>query len=350
VFWVGEKQIKNELPKDIVFLEINKISSAIKLLKCKTYFFTQMHRPDISRYNVYWGATLCLLDHGNVLKKWAMDAAGYNGELEYNNFSMLKKIYTSVVGENHPYQFITVSSHRTALAYKTALAYRMNSSSRIIETGLPRNDVLVYKRKSEIEKQKEKYANLLGFSSDKKIILYVPTFRRKKEKVESFTDRSHEETIKLEKLLDNGNAIILEKNHFAADKFSVNREARESDSIVKISVPVDVQEIMEFADVLISDYSSIILDFLIMDRPMILYAYDYDEYKNEDSGLYYEIDEYAPGAIAYSFEEVCKELTQLLINNEDHYKEKRATVKKLLATYDDGHSSERIVKEVLLEK
>lgn len=348
IFWVGKKSIKDHLPKDYIFVELDKLSSALKLLSCKTFFFTQMHRPDISKYNVYRGASLCLLDHGNALKKWAIDATGYNGYLEYDNFSICKKIYTNIVGENHPYQYITVSSYKTALAYSTALAYRMDSSSKIIETGLPRNDVFANIDPNQIAHTKEKYAKRLGFSADKHIILYVPTFRRKTEKVESFVIRDKDEIEKLEMLLSKTNSILLEKNHFAANKFDVNKHIGKSKSILKITIPVDVQEILEFTDILITDYSSVVFDYLSLDRPTIFYVYDYDEYKNVDSGLYYDIDEYASGAICNTFDEVYNELVELLCKKNDNYIEKRGEVKKELCTFDDGYASERITKIVLL--
>lgn len=351
IFWVGRNSIRNDLPKEFTFIELDSFLASLKLLRCKTFFFTQMHRPDLSKYNVYRGATLCLLDHGNALKKWAMDAAGYNGNLEYKNFSCFKKFYTNIVGENHPYQYITVSSRKTAMAYSTALAYRMNHRSKIIETGLPRNDILANRTNNGmIEAVKKKYAERIGFSADKKVVLYVPTFRRKTEKVESFAVRDKTEIEKMESLLRETNTILLEKNHFAANKYDVNKQNGESASIIKISVPVDVQEMMEFADVLITDYSSVVLDYLVLDRPTIFYVYDYDEYKNIDSGLYYDINEYASGAVCYSFTEVYKELYMLLHEGEDNYIQKRRKVKSELSTYDDGNASERIVKIVLLHQ
>ena len=263
IYWVGQRSIKSTIPSEFEFVEINKISSLCKLLRCKTFFCTQMHRPDISRYNVYRGATLCLLDHGNTLKKWAMDAADYQGELEYKNFSFYKKLYTTIMGENYPYRFLIVSSHKTAKAYRTALLYRMDDNSEIIETGLPRNDALISRTDVERSALKYKYSKLLGFDSGRKVVLYLPTYRRKTQQIESFVNRDALEMLKLNELLIGAKTVLLEKNHFAADKFSINKVKSESSSIIKISKPVDVQEVLEIADVLISDYSGCILDYLV---------------------------------------------------------------------------------------
>lgn len=346
IYWVGQKKIASMLPSEYEFVEINKIAFLYKLLRCKTFFFTQMHRPDISRYNVYHGATLCLLDHGNTLKKWAMDAAGYQGELEYKNFSLYKKLYTTIMGENHPYRFLTVSSHKTAEAYKTAMLYRMDEKSEIIETGLPRNDALISHTYEERRALKCKYGRVLGFDSDKKLVLYLPTYRRKTEQIESFANRDAPEMRKLNDMLISANAVLLEKNHFAADKYLVNKVKKESTSIIKISQPVDVQELMEIADILISDYSGCILDFLVLDRPLIYYVYDYEEYKSNDSGLYYTIDEYAAGGVAYSFDEVYNELEKILVQRQDDYSSLRRQIKYELATFDDGHSCARVFNKV----
>ena len=347
IIWVGKRTIRDVIPAGYSFVELNSMSSVFTLLKCKKFFFTQMHRPDICRYNVYRGADLCLLDHGNTLKKWAMDAAGYHGELEYKNFSAIKKIYTSVVGENHPYRFITVSSRKTGNAYRSALAYRMDRTTEILETGLPRNDILLKKSRQDFALEKAKYAELLGFDPDKKVVLYLPTYRRKTEQIESFANRDRTETERLNQLLEQANAVLLEKNHFAADQYMVNKVGSDMPAIVKVSVPVDVQEMLEFADILISDYSGCILDYLLLDRPIVYYVYDYQDYRDTDSGLYYDITEYAAGPVAYSFDDVYDALKSSLIDGTDDYVRERESVRKDLTTYDDGHSCERVCKAVL---
>lgn len=350
VYWVGNKTIREELPKECTFVELDSVSSVFSLLKCKYFFFTQMHRPDICRYNVYRGATLCLLDHGNALKKWGLDAVDYNGSLEYKNFSLAKKVYTNVVGENYPYRYMVVSSEKTGNAYRTALAYRMDADTEILQTGLPRNDIFVNHSSGRLDYLKEKYAALLGFSVNKRIVLYLPTYRRKKERVESFVNLEDEKKDKLNKLLQMTNAVLLEKNHFAADKYLVNRNGEACDNIIKVQVPVDVQELLEIADVLISDYSGCILDYVIMERPVILYVYDYDEYRTTDSGLYYDIDEYAAGFVANSFEDVYSELYRLMKENRDEYNEQRKNVRRELATFEDGHASEKLFQAIFSKK
>lgn len=345
IFWVGKESIRDQVPSSFEFVRLNSISSVLRLLSCRTFFFTQMHRPDICRFNVYRGAILCFLDHGNIIKKSAMDDPSYDGRLEYRNFNNFKKLYTDIIGENYPYRYITVSSDKTALTYKTALAYRMDTKTRLIKTGLPRNDMLFIRE--GVEEDKHKYAHLLGFDPKKRIILYVPTFRRKTEKIESFARRDIAEIERMETILNRNNAVLLEKNHFASDRYSVNRTSAGSPSIIKIDKPVNVQELLRFSDVLISDYSGVILDYLLLDRPIMYYIYDYDDYKNNDSGLYYDIEAYGAGIVARSFEEICYGLEQILEKKIDDSAGKRKVVANELCTYDDGHSSEKVYNMVL---
>lgn len=346
LYWVGNENLRNQLPQGIELIRFNKLRDIPKLLRCKYYFFTQMHRADICKYNVYRKAILCLLDHGNTVKKWAMDAAGYNGYLEYANYPFWKKLYTSSIGENIKYDYITVSSEKTGDAYRSALKYRFKNSTQLLHTGLPRNDILVTTNKDKILEIKRKYSELLGFGIDQRVILYLPTYRRKTKEIESFAYRDIQEMKALETILEKNNAVLIEKNHFAANKYSENSKHIESKRIIKISVPVDLQEMLLFADIQISDYSGCYLDFLVLDRPIIHYLYDYESYKDTDSGLYYDLESFVAGRAAFTYYEVLDELDLLLSEGKDNYIERRQKIKKTLASFEDGHASEKIYNSI----
>ena len=101
-----------------------------------------------------------------------------------------------------------------------------------------------------------------------------------------------------------------------------------------------------FTNILISDYSGAYLDYLLLDRPIIHYVYDYEYYKNVDSGLYYDIEDFSAGFVAYTFEELIESLSSVL-EGIDPYKTKREYVKNKYMTYEIGKASDIITKNVL---
>lgn len=153
------------------------------------------------------------------------------------------------------------------------------TDEKILNIGLPRNDELVSKKAEEIELLKDK----IGVPKNKKVILYAPTFREYKRDsllatylkppfdFELWEKKLGEEYILLltahyevEKLLD-----VPENNKFIINAFKYPY----------------INDLMLVSDMLISDYSSIIWDYSILGKPIISYAYDFEEYQKE-RGVY----------------------------------------------------------------
>ena len=69
---------------------------------------------------------------------------------------------------------------------------------------------------------------------------------------------------------------------------------------------IDTQELLLMTDLLVTDYSGCYVDFLMLDRPILHFAYDRQYYEKADRGLYFNLDEVAGGAIVGDFETLCK--------------------------------------------
>lgn len=346
LYWVGTEAVRGVLPSNVHFIELNAFSSIPTLLKCKYFFFSQVHNSDISAFNVFKGAVLCFLDHGNIVKKCGMDDPGYHGEYDYDSFGPLKRMYFSLTGSDIRYDYIVVSTDENIPTYQTSYAFRIDEHTKYVKSGLPRNEILF--DETIRHSVKEKYASLLGFDSEKKTIIYLPTFRRRSEQIFSFTLLPDEERKILYRILDKHNAIILEKNHFAADKFKCNHEQGDNEHVLKVEKPVNIQEMLAFCDIQISDYSGCFLDYLVVDRPIIHFLYDYEEYRDHDSGLYYPKEEFCAGRDVDNTTELFEEL-DLLLSGIDNYRNRRETVRKHFLTYENGNASSIILKEVLGE-
>ncbi len=342
IVWVGNKRIRDEVEASlpgVEFVEKDTLVANIRLLKCKYMFFSQMHNADISSCNVYRGATTCYLHHGMPIKKWGQD--GLTQTIGSKN--RISEIAHRITGESIKYDYFVTSSPLHDKTNCSGLAYKGCIEEKNLHTGTPRNDMYFNVTSRFVSEVKEKYSSILGFDHSKKIVMYLPTFRRTNTDVFSFSRLSFEQRRELERVLEKHNCVLIEKSHVAEkNKFDGN-----SDSYI-LCVPseMNVQELMLFADVLISDYSGAFLDFILLDRPVIHYAYDYDYYKNIDSGLYYEIEDFSAGPIAYDYASLIKAIDEAL-SGVDEYSEKRQYVRRKYMQYETGEASANIMSSVV---
>ena len=225
------------------------------------------------------------------------------------------------------YDYIAVSSENVAKFYMSAFNA---TSEKIIVSGIPESDYY-YLSESKQNIFRGKY----NIPKEKKIVLYAPTFR------DSIED----------------NKGILEK--FSIEKFN-DEFSGEYQLVVRLHPQVheetglknvidateydNVNEIISDADILITDYSSICMEFAMLKKPMLFFAYDLEKYKN-DRNFYFDYEEYVPGKVVKSFDELVE-----AINNNDYKNEKIKKFNEFNFSYDDGKSTQRIVDCLLKNK
>ena len=150
--------------------------------------------------------------------------------------------------------------------------------------GLPRNDELV---NNSDEERRKKIKASLGIDTNKKVILYAPTFREYTKDANLNCVMAPPMTLKKwEENLGN-DYVLLFRAHYEVVKV-MNVES--NDFVKDVSSYPALNELMIVSDVLISDYSSIYFDYSVMDKPMLCFAYDYDEYQIK-RGMYFDIRE-----------------------------------------------------------
>ena len=204
----------------------------------------------------------------------------------------------------------------------------------LLEVGYPRTDIL-YSRDNEkdIIELKQK----LGLPLDKKVILYAPTWRLK-NKFELMIDlKSFKENLSDEYVL------LLRMHHFARKSIS---ELENSDFIYDFSKYGSMEELYLVSDILITDYSSAMFDYAILNRPIILFTYDMEEYINSIRGTYFDLEEYKPGPIVSTY----KELEDTIVNIDKIHEEYKPYMHKFqekFHQYECENSSEKIFNEVI---
>jgi len=153
-----------------------------------------------------------------------------------------------------------------------------------------------------------------------KLFLYVPTYRNKEREINlNFYE--------LNKILKELNGFLIVKMHWKNYRLQSNM-----DRIIFIDPNIDMQFILPLVDILITDYSSVFFDFLILDRPIIFYPYDISNYKI-NRGLYFNYENFVPGPIAYTKNELYKIIRNYISNKKDKYKSHRRKILNLVSYY-----------------
>lgn len=205
-------------------------------------------------------------------------------------------------------------------------------------TGFPRNDNLISKT------AKEKANNFLIKNIGRipsKIIVYAPTYRDYDFNQASTVKRNilgYEENGKLGKILSENDAVIIAKFHPRQDK---DVFVKSNDIIFyNSSFEYTLYDLLSVADILISDYSSVCYDFMLLKKQIIFNFYDYGKYESTRGFSYDPIDFFSPGIIAYNETELYQAIENALKHPSIH--EKNILLLPVFHKFDDFCSSSRI--------
>ncbi len=155
---------------------------------------------------------------------------------------------------------------------------------RMLVCGYPRNDILISNDRETQNKYKEK----LGLPLDKKVILYAPTFREyERDSARNCVLRPPIDFEKWKKVLGDDYVVLMRCHYEVAKLLNVGIDG---EFVRDFSDYPTLNHLMLASDMLISDYSSIVFDYAILDRPIIVYTYDFETYK-EKRGMYLDVRE-----------------------------------------------------------
>lgn len=303
------------------------------LATCKYFFFT--HCNVLSNYKKRDGRVIVNLWHGCGFK------CG-KGRREPDD---------SVDHSEANYIFVTGRLFRTG--HKAVFHC---SDDEIIEIGYPRNDYL-FKEYNDI--QKIFYNKYL--SGYKKRVLWMPTFRRSVSKnldegyFDSYTglpiidDKNKLEAFN--EYLKSNNSICVFKLHHLQYELNVFSDEYSNIHIIRDEdlreMGLQLNQVILLFDILLTDYSSIATDFLLLDRPIIFTVDDYETYKNSRGFIIDNPIQYFPGCCVKTESELISALTDE-INDKDLFKSTREALLHEYHHFTDGNASKRIVELLML--
>lgn len=296
-----------------------------KYLMLRSGYAFITHAPVFHPYS--GNATRIQLAHGNMLKRMGFDKK--SGSIS------LKSIYRRLFGL--PWDYFTVTSSSTPAEHARS-AYDLSDEA-VLVTGYPRTDVILGDVPDATVGIDQSVAELFRGADehrDETLICIFPTWNGGRTEETRFSS-SHLDLEALNDVLAEHDARLVVKQH----PYATNVIDDEGfDRIDVVSKSVDMYPFLADVDVLITDYSSIYFDYLLVDDPLVFYPYDLEQYTS-NRGLYFEYDSVTPGPKASDPEELTR-LVERTLDGADDYADRRATVRDEFFEFQDGNACERI--------
>ncbi|MEU0813721.1 bifunctional glycosyltransferase/CDP-glycerol:glycerophosphate glycerophosphotransferase [Streptomyces mirabilis] len=201
-----------------------------------------------------------------------------------------------------------------------------------LEYGYPRNDVYCTATAEDVARVRAR----LGVPEGRTALLYAPTHRDYSTGFESRLD--------LEAFCEEigDEFVVLLRAHYFYDE----GRRRGSGRIIDVTRHRSSEDVCLAADALITDYSSIMFDYANLDRPIVVYADDWEVYR-ETRGVYFDLMEAPPGPVVRTPGELAGAFRDRSYA-DDSSRALRAAFRERFCQFDDGQAAERVVRRVLL--
>lgn len=328
IIWIGQdKQISKILKANgLLSYPINSLTGIYYSLRARYTFIDAFMNLKNWRYS--GNSRIIQLWHGKGMKKTG-HGSPYSLK-RYNRF-LFPQLFANF------YRLIASSEQTADLMASTFKVAR----EKILITGLPRNDIFSQKiNGSDIDVHHELSLLLkrLRTNGASRIMFYAPTFRPNGSNPFDIFDFS----ILDRSLRESGDHLVVSLH----PKFATKKKIIETfTNIHLVAAGYDLYPLLAEFDCLITDYSSLYVDFLLIDKPIIFFTYDIDNYR-QTMGLHEEFEKLTPGPHSETLSGL---IIAIKSTKRDHWQAKREAVRKILFDHVDGNASKRIV-ELLRQK
>ncbi|NED90640.1 glycosyltransferase [Streptomyces sp. SID11233] len=295
-------------------------------------YWSVMARAKYLTNNVNFGDTVIKRDgqihlqthHGTPLKTMGLDQAQYPASTSMDMEKLLRRC--------DRWDYSLSANRFSTTVWERVYPCRYTS----LETGYPRNDVLLNATAADVSRARSE----LGLADGSTAFLYAPTHR---EYEKSFAPR-----LDLPRLAEElgPDVTLLVRGHYFYKPTGRLADLQASGRIIDVSAHGNVEQLYLAADALITDYSSAMFDYANLDRPIVIYADDWDTYRAV-RGTYFDLMAEPPGAVATSQARLASVLGSREWRSEESAGLRRA-FRERFCDYDDGRAAERVVRRVFL--
>nr|MCR5692124.1 CDP-glycerol glycerophosphotransferase family protein [Eubacterium sp.] len=270
--------------------------------------------------------------HGTPLKRLAFDQE----EVASASITYKKNTYLA----SRDWDYLVAPNKFSSDIFRSCFMF----DNHMLETGYPRNDIL-YTKGEERDRLVEEIKAEFNLPRDKKVILYAPTWRDD----EFYGIGQYKFTLaldldRMQKEFGDEYVILFRTHYYVVDAVDLEPYKGFVYNAVKYN---DIARLYLISDLLITDYSSVFFDFANLRRPMIFFMYDLEKYRGTLRGFYFDAEEEVPGPIVQTNDQ----LVEAIKNAEklsQTYGEKYDAFYQKYCGWEDGTSTEKVVKEVFL--
>ncbi|MEA2215444.1 MAG: hypothetical protein QOK19_1005 [Solirubrobacteraceae bacterium] len=262
------------------------------------------------------GSVHLMTHHGTPLKKMGLDQRD-------SPVSGARIDFEGMMRRCSRWDYSVSANPFSTLVWEHAYPLRYES----LETGYPRNDVLANATEEDVARARAS----LGVGPDETVVLYAPTHREYHD--------GYVPTLDLATVAEalGPDHVILSRAHYFYE-----HAGRADGQVRDVSAHPSVEDLMLAANVLVTDYSSIMFDYAVLDRPIVIHAPDWEVYRTL-RGTYFDLMEQAPGPVTRTEAELARAL-----QSGDMAAEARASFRARYCSLEDGHAAERVVRRVWL--
>lgn len=325
--WISKrKDIVEKLQRDGFKAYLSNSLKGIWYQLRAKYIFFCVAITDVNEYLI-GNAYLINLTHGIGGKK-----SGYNDKLNKDNTFNKNKLSLAIKSIPRRKSFYLSTSY--SYDHVIEETFRANNYQ-IIHAGFPRNDLFF----RDITNNPDK-----SYPAERKYILYLPTHRH--EGKVTFDLQKIMDLEKINQLLAENNYMMIIKKHFYHNH-EKNMTPSYSNIIDLTGSDYDTQLLMKESIMLITDYSTCYVDYLLTGNPIGFYCFDLDEYQRSDRELVFQYDKSTPGFKAQNSDELYENIKEYIVDHYDKYECDRKTIQSMF--FDDYaicESSSKIEKTI----
>jgi CDP-glycerol glycerophosphotransferase len=321
--WVVRGVARAQLPAGVPYVLAGS-RAYYRLMGRAKYFVNNVNFPDeiVKRR----GSVHLQTQHGTPLKTMGLDQMKFPVGANGMDFDELLR-------RSDRWDYLLSANPLTTEVWSRVFPCRYE----MLEYGYPRNDRFFRVTDDEIARLRAE----LGVPAGKTAILYAPTHRDYMGKFEPMFDIG-----RFVRELGDDYVLLLRAHYFYTLQDLARTQGWPEGRVFDVSRHPTIEDLCLASDVLLTDYSSIMFDYANLDRPIVIYANDWDTYKRT-RGVYFELPEEPPGAVATTEDELIDTFRSGTYDGDIAVKA-RAEFRRRFCRFDDGHAAERVVRKVLL--
>lgn len=317
-FLTEDRDTFNELiAEDIPVILYPSIKSCLILLTTKVVVVDSERWIGRIKYHYLFNAKRIQLWHAVPTKKIGLTKI--NSLVKDGYYSPIDQALDILKGAHCKYSiFNSTSENLINTIYSEAFA-----SDSYVSFGYPRNDVLFSNnnQKNMISTDCESVERiLLNKCNNSSLILYAPTFRKLEGKKYSPLN-----ILKLNDFCKKNNLCFIIKHHYRPNQ-SMRFGNQDLSNIVYYDNECDIYPVLNDINLIITDYSSIYIDTLLIDKKVIFFPFDIDEYYIDSKDKLDYLDK-TPGPKCFKQSELQKEIINMLNTSKDKYCHERINMR-----------------------